>query len=73
MSCSRTLKELAYVVSVGLFGISYNTGVSLIRAASQKAQQIHNAQVQAVDTDAIGADELWSFVEKNKNSAYPKS
>jgi transposase-like protein len=54
-------------------GLSYNTGVSLIRAASQKAQQVHNAQVQAVDTDAIGADELWSFVEKNKNTAYPES
>ncbi len=54
-------------------GMSYNTGVSLIRAASQKAQQVHNAQVQAVDTDAIGADELWSFVEKNKNTAYPES
>jgi hypothetical protein len=53
--------------------MSYNTGVSLIRAASQKAQQVHNAQVQAVDTDAIGADELWSFVEKNKNTTYPKS
>ncbi len=52
-------------------GLSYNTGVSLIRAASQKAQLVHNAQVQAVDTDAISADELWSFVEKNKNTAYP--
>jgi len=37
-------------------GLSYNTGVSLIRAASQTAQLIHNAQVQAVDTDAIAAD-----------------
>ncbi|MDZ4877257.1 MAG: IS1 family transposase ISAcma3 [Chroococcidiopsis cubana SAG 39.79] len=36
--------------------LSYNTGVSLIRAGSQKAQLIHNAQVQAVDTDAIAAD-----------------
>jgi transposase-like protein len=53
--------------------LSYNTGVSLIRAASQKAQLVHNAEVQAVDTDAIGADELWSFVEKNKNTAYHKS
>ncbi len=53
-------------------GLSYNTGVSLIRAASQKAQLIHNAQVQAVDTDAIAADEMWSFVEKNKSTAYLK-
>ena len=54
-------------------GLSYNTGVSLIRAGSQKAQLIHNAQVQAVDTDAIAADEMWSFVEKNKSIAYPKT
>lgn len=53
-------------------GLSYNTGVSLIRAGSQKAQLIHNAQVQAVDTDAIAADEMWSFVEKNKSTAYLK-
>lgn len=33
-------------------GLSYNTGVSLIRAGSQKAQLVHNAQVQAIDTDA---------------------
>lgn len=51
-------------------GLSYNTGVSLIRAASQKAQMVHNAEVQAVDTDAIAADELWSFVQKNKSAAY---
>ena len=50
-------------------GLSYNTGVSLIRAASQKAQMVHNAEVQAVDTDAIAADELWSFVQKNKSTA----
>ena len=50
-------------------GLSYNTGVSLIRAGSQKAQLIHNAQVQAVDTDAIAADEMWSFVEKNRSTA----
>jgi hypothetical protein len=29
--------------------------------------------LQAVETDAIAGDELWSFVEKNKNTAYPKS
>jgi predicted TIM-barrel enzyme len=50
-------------------GLSYNTEVSLIRAASQKAQLVHNAQVQAVDTDAIAADELWSFVEKKTTAA----
>lgn len=68
-------------------GLSYNTGVSLIRAASQKAQLIHNAEVQDVDTDAIAADELWrqesggiippdfalSFVEKNNGNACRKN
>jgi hypothetical protein len=29
---------------------------------------IHNAEVQDVDTDAIAADELWSFVEKNRSA-----
>jgi len=54
-------------------GVSYNTGVSLIRAASQKAQLVHNAEVQAVDTDAVAADEMWSFVQKNKSTACPKN
>jgi hypothetical protein len=27
---------------------------------------VHNAEVQAVDTDAIGTDELWSFVQKKQ-------
>jgi transposase-like protein len=54
-------------------GLSYNTGVSLIRAASQKAQLVHNAEVQAVDTDAIAGDELWSFVEKNNGNACQKN
>ena len=53
--------------------LSYNTGVSLIRAASQKAQLVHNAEVQAIDTDAIAADELWSFVEKNRSTACPQN
>jgi transposase-like protein len=44
-------------------GLSYNTGVSLIRV-------VHNAEVKAVDTDAIAADEMWSFVEKNNGDAY---
>lgn len=53
--------------------LSYNTGVSLIRATSQKAQLVHNAEVEAIDTDAISADEMWSFVEKNKSIACLKN
>jgi hypothetical protein len=48
---------------------AYDTVVSIVQAAALKAQMVHNEQVQAVDTDAIAADEMWSFVEKNKNTA----
>jgi hypothetical protein len=54
-------------------GRSDNTAVSLIRAGSQTAQLIHHAQVQAVDTDAIAASEMWSFVEKNSSTAYQRN
>ena len=52
--------------------LAYNTVVSLVRAASQKAQLVHNAEVQAVETEEVSADELWSFVSKNRNSVAPK-
>jgi len=39
--------------------------VSIVRAASQQAQLVHNAQVRAVQTEEVSADELWSFVQKN--------
>jgi transposase-like protein len=48
-------------------GLAYNTVVSIVRAASQRAQLVHNAEVQAVQTQEVSADELWSFVEKNKS------
>jgi lambda repressor-like predicted transcriptional regulator len=53
-------------------GLAYNTVISLVRVASQKAQLVHNAQVQAVVTEEVSADELWSFALKNKNSAVSK-
>ena len=49
--------------------LAYDTVVSIIQAVAEKAQLVHNVEVQNVDTDAIAADELWSFVEKNKNTA----
>ncbi len=52
-------------------GLTYDTVATIVHAASEKAQMVHNAKVQSVDTDAIAADELWSFVEKNKNTACP--
>lgn len=50
-------------------GLAYDTVVSIVQAAALKAQMVHNAEVRDVDTDAIAADELWSFVEKNKSTA----
>ena len=35
---------------------SYGTVVSLVRAASQKAQIVHNARVQQIETDEVIAD-----------------
>nr|WP_236619077.1 IS1 family transposase [Acaryochloris sp. CCMEE 5410] len=47
-------------------GVAYNTCVSVVRSASHKAQMIHNQDVQSVATNVINADELWSFVKKQK-------
>ena len=54
-------------------GLAYNTVVSIVRAASNKAQLVHNAQVEQVETEEVSADEMWSFVEKNRSDAYQKS
>ena len=48
------------------------TVVSLVNAASHKAQQVHNEDVKDVDCDAIAGDEMWSFVPKNRKTAAPK-
>ena len=54
-------------------GLAYNTVVSIVRAASQRAQLVHNAEVQAVQTEEVSADELWSFVSKNRSNAQLKN
>ena len=54
-------------------GVAYNTCVSIVRAASQKGQLIHNREVHAVETGAINADELWSFVKKSRSTVDPMS
>ncbi len=46
---------------------AYGTVVSVLRRASQKAQLVHNKAVQSVETQEIVADEMWSFVQKNKS------
>lgn len=45
---------------------AYGTVVSLIRAASQKAQLVHNQEVQAVECAQVAADEMWSFIKKTE-------
>jgi hypothetical protein len=47
-------------------GLAYNPVVSIVRSASQRAQQVPNAQVQTVQTQEVSADEMWSFVKKQK-------
>jgi transposase-like protein len=47
-------------------GLAYNTGVNIIRAASSKAQQVHNAEVRNIEAGTVSADELWSFVKRTK-------
>lgn len=48
--------------------LAYNTVVSIVRAASQKAQLVHNQEVQTVQTEEDSADEMWSFVSKNRSN-----
>ena len=52
---------------------AYGTVVSIVRAASQKAQQVHNQEVQKVESEELVADEMWSFVKKSRNIVCPKS
>lgn len=50
-------------------GLAYNTVVSIVRSASVKAQLVHNDQVEQVTTEEVSADEMWSFVQKNRSNA----
>jgi lambda repressor-like predicted transcriptional regulator len=47
--------------------LAYNTVVSIVRAASSKAQLVLNAQVEKVETEEVSADDMWSFVQKNRS------
>lgn len=51
-----------------MMGLAYNTVVSIVRSASHKAQLVHNEQVADVTTSEVSADEMWSFVQKNKSN-----
>ena len=48
--------------------LAYNTVVSIVRAASRKAQLVHNQEVQAVEAEEVSADQMWSFVSKNRST-----
>lgn len=50
-------------------GLAYESVVSVMPAASQKAQMLHNQELNAVETESIGADQFWSFAEKNRTTA----
>lgn len=54
-------------------GRAYGTVVSVIRAASHKAQIIHNEEIKQVEPETVNADEMWSFVQKNRKNACQKS
>jgi len=54
-------------------GLAYNTVVSIVRSASSKAQLVHNEQVEQVATEDVSADEMWSFVQKNRSNVFPMS
>ncbi len=54
-------------------GLAYNTVVSIVRSASQKAQLVHNQEVQSVKTEEVCADEMWSFVSNNRSNALARN
>lgn len=53
--------------------LAYNTVVSIVRAASAKAQLVHNHEVEQVSTEDVSADEMWSFVQTNRSNVSPMS
>ncbi len=54
-------------------GLVYNTVVSIIRASSSRALLVHNNPVEAVDTEEVSSDEMWSCVQKNSSTVCPKT
>lgn len=53
-------------------GLAYRTVVSIIRTSSSQGQLVHNQEVQAVETEEIGADAFWSFVKPSSSSVNRK-
>jgi hypothetical protein len=67
--CKRTARAVAYRGISRTSGLAYNTVVSIVRSASQKAQWVHNGEVQSVETEEGCADEMGSFVAENRSNA----
>ena len=44
----------------------------LFEPPARRHNAFHNAEVQAVQTEEVSADEMWSFVSKNRNSVASK-
>jgi transposase-like protein len=53
-------------------GRSTETVSQIIQRASEKAQMVHNQEVTEIDNEQVAADELWSFVKKNKRTVSQK-
>ena len=43
-----------------------NTVISLVRAACEKGQMIHNAHLQNINNSQINSDEFWSLIQKKQ-------
>jgi hypothetical protein len=47
-------------------GRSIGTVTDIVQQTAQRSQMSHNQEVSEVAVESIAADEMWSFVEKNK-------
>jgi hypothetical protein len=47
-------------------GRAIGTVTDIVKQTAQRSQMIHNQEVSEVEVESIAADEMWSFVEKNK-------
>lgn len=56
-----------------IVGRAYGTVVSLVRDTSARAMMIHNKEVEKIETEEIAGDEMWSFVEKNRKTAWKEN
>jgi hypothetical protein len=50
-------------------GLAYNAVVRIVRAASQPAQLVHKADVQAVQTKEVSTEQVWQVMGTNEGNA----